>query len=169
MRASVTDIYDDAGEPDRLGHRVRRHHGTPPAEDERRAVEQLHSTVIEAVDEGIVVADASGIVVAANPAALRILAARRRDRDARLVDCITGPDGIVGADRRQFAATDHPVARALARNEAMHDVLIGLVDRRRRTLALAELPPAARHLGRGRRARCARSPTSPRSSTPNRS
>ncbi len=127
VRASVTEIYDDGGE--QTGWVIVCADTTErrKAEAERRAVEQLHSTVIEAVDEGIVVADASGIVAAANPAALRILPGDV-EIGMRLVDCITGPDGAIGADRRQFAANDHPVTRALTRNEAMHDVLIGLVD-----------------------------------------
>ena len=140
VRASVTHIYDDKGV--QTGSVVVCADTTERrrAEDERRAVEQLHSTVIEAVDEGIVVADAGGFVVAANPAARRILPLPV-DIGTRLLDCIAGPDGVVGADRRSFAAGAHPVARALARNEAMHDVLIGLVtDDTERWLSLSCRP-----------------------------
>jgi diguanylate cyclase (GGDEF)-like protein/PAS domain S-box-containing protein len=140
VRASVTQIYDDKGV--QTGSVVVCADTTERrrAEDERRAVEQLHSTVIEAVDEGIVVADASGFVVAANPAARRILPLPV-DIGTRLLDCITGPDGVVGADRRSFAAGAHPVGRALARSEAMHDVLIGLVtDETERWLSLSCRP-----------------------------
>ncbi|MDQ1447838.1 MAG: hypothetical protein QOC79_809, partial [Actinomycetota bacterium] len=126
VRASVTHIFDDGG--NRTGFVIVCADTTERrrAEDERRAVEQLHSTVIEAVDEGIVVADASGIIVAANPAARRILPLDA-EIGARLIDCIAGPDGTVGSDRRLLTPADHPVAHALARNEAMHDVLIGLL------------------------------------------
>ncbi len=140
VRASVTTILDDAG--DQTGFVVVCEDTTERrrAEDERRAVEQLHSTVIEAVDEGIVVADASGIVVAANPAAERILPLDV-EIGTGLIDCITGPDGVVGADRRLLSRRDHPVARALATNEAMHDVLIGLVtDDSERWLSLSCRP-----------------------------
>jgi diguanylate cyclase (GGDEF)-like protein/PAS domain S-box-containing protein len=126
VRASVTEIYDDAGE--QTGFVVVCADTTQRrrAEDARRAVEQLHTTVIEAVDEGIVVSDASGRIVDANPAARRILPLGL-ETGTRLVDCITGPDGIVGADRRPISAADHPIARALQHHESMHDVLIGLV------------------------------------------
>ena len=126
VRASVTHIFDEAG--NRTGFVVVCADTTERrrAEDERRAVEQLHSTVIEAVDEGIIVADCNGMIVDANPAASRILPLPVAV-GTRLIDCVTGPDGIVGHDRRPVAAADHPVARALARNLALHDVLIGLV------------------------------------------
>jgi diguanylate cyclase (GGDEF)-like protein/PAS domain S-box-containing protein len=127
VRASVTNIYDHAGA--QTGFVVVCADTTERrrAEDERRAVEQLHSTVIEAVDEGIVVADAGGVVVAANPAARRILSLEV-EVGARLIDCVTGPDGVVGADRRALSPSEHPVARALALNEALHDAVIGLVS-----------------------------------------
>ena len=77
VRASVTHIFDDKGV--QTGSVVVCADTTERrrAEDERRAVEQLHSTVIEAVDEGIVVADADGFVVAANPGGPPHPAARR--------------------------------------------------------------------------------------------
>ena len=140
VRASVTDIFDEGG--NRTGFVVVCADTTERrrAEDERRAVEQLHSTVIEAVDEGIVVADANGIIVDANPAARRILPLDA-EVGSRLIDCVAGPDGIVGADRRPISLADHPVARALARNEAMQDVLIGLVtDDTERWLSLSCRP-----------------------------
>ncbi len=144
VRASVTAIFDDVG--DQTGWVVVCADTTERrrAEEERRAVERLHSTVIEAVDEGIIVADAAGFVVDANPAAHRILLLDV-EPGTRLVDCIAGPDGIVGADRRTIAPADHPVARALADNETMHDVLIGLVtEDAERWLALSCRPlPAA--------------------------
>ena len=144
VRASVTAIFDDVG--DQTGWVVVCADTTERrrAEEERRAVEALHSTVIEAVDEGIIVADAAGVVVDANPAAHRILPLVI-EPGARLVDCIVGPDGLVGADRRPLATADHPVARALANNETMHDVLIGLViEDTERWLALSCRPlPAA--------------------------
>jgi diguanylate cyclase (GGDEF)-like protein/PAS domain S-box-containing protein len=126
VRASVTEIYDDVGV--QTGFVVVCADTTERrrAEDARRAAEQLHTTVIEAVDEGIVVADANGVIVDANPAAHRILPLGP-ELGTRLVDCIAGPDGIVGADRRPLAAADHPIARALQHHEALHDVLIGLV------------------------------------------
>jgi diguanylate cyclase (GGDEF)-like protein/PAS domain S-box-containing protein len=127
VRASVTHIHDETG----------RHTGSVivcadtterrRAEDERRAVEQLHSTVIEAVDEGIVVANAAGAVVAANPAAHRILPLGV-ETNRPLIDCITGVDGVVTADRRPVTRADHPVARALEFHEPIQDVLLGLVD-----------------------------------------
>ena len=140
VRASVTHMFDDAG--NQTGSVVVCADTTERrrAEDERRAVEQLHSTVIEAVDEGIVVADADGIVVAANPAAHRILPLDI-EIGAPLIDCIAGQDGMVGANRRPIPAGDHPVARALHRNESIHDVLIGLVsDDAERWLSLSCRP-----------------------------
>ena len=128
VRASVTHIIDDTGEPTGFVLMCADTTETRRAEDERRAVEQLHSTVIEAVDEGIVVADAQGIVVAANPAARRILPLDV-EVGTRLIDCITGPDGVIGADRQPLRHADHPVAHALAHNEALHDVVVGLVIR----------------------------------------
>lgn len=127
VRASVTHLFDDSGE--KTGFVVVCADTTERrrAEDERRAVEQLHRTVIEAVDEGIVVADASGVIVAANPAARRILPLGV-EIGTRLIDCVTGTHGVVGADRREIGRNDHPVARAVARNEALHDVLIGLLN-----------------------------------------
>ncbi len=126
VRASVTEIYDDVGE--QTGFVVVCADTTERrrAEDERRAVEQLHSTVIEAVDEGIIVADSRGVIVDANPAAHRILPLPV-EPGANLVSTICGPDGIVGADRRPLRPADHPIAGALQRNESLHDVLIGLV------------------------------------------
>jgi diguanylate cyclase (GGDEF)-like protein/PAS domain S-box-containing protein len=126
VRASVTHILDDGG--NRTGFVAVCADTTERrrAEEERRAVEQLHSTVIEAVDEGIIVADAQGIVVDANPAASRILPIAV-EIGSSLIDCVTGPDGIVGHDRRPLTLVDHPVARALAHKEAMQDGLIGLV------------------------------------------
>jgi diguanylate cyclase (GGDEF)-like protein/PAS domain S-box-containing protein len=144
VRASVTAIFDDVG--DQTGWVVVCADTTERrrAEEERRAVEELHSTVIAAVDEGIIVADAAGFVVDANPAAHRILPLGV-EPGTRLVDCICGPDGIVGADRRPLAPRDHPVAHALADSKTMHDVLIGLVtDDTERWLALSCRPlPAA--------------------------
>ncbi|HEV7526892.1 MAG TPA: EAL domain-containing protein [Acidimicrobiia bacterium] len=127
VRVSVTRMFDEAG--NETGFVVVCNDTTERrrAEEERRAVEQLHSTVIEAVDEGIVVADAAGVVVAANPAALRILPLSP-EIGTRLVDCIAGPDGAVAADRRPFAPGEHPVARAIVRYEPIRDVVIGLVD-----------------------------------------
>ncbi len=149
VRASVTNIFDDAG--NRTGFVAVCADTTERrrAEEERRAVEQLHSTVIEAVDEGIVVADASGKVVAANPAAHRILPLEIKV-GSRLVDCVTGLDGLVGADRRPVASGDHPIARALAQHEAIQDVLIGLVtDDEERWLSLScrPLPPTSAGTG----------------------
>jgi diguanylate cyclase (GGDEF)-like protein/PAS domain S-box-containing protein len=145
VRASVTHIFDEAG--NQTGFVVVCADTTERrrAEEQRRAVEQLHSTVIEAVDEGIIVADAQGVVVDANPAASRILPLAV-EIGAFLVDCVAGPDGIVGPDRRLIATADHPVARALARHEALQDVLIGLVaDDTERWLSLScrPLPSAA--------------------------
>ncbi len=145
VRASVTHIFDDGG--NQTGFVIVCADTTERrrAEDERRAVEQLHSTVIEAVDEGIIVADASGIIVAANPAARRILPLDA-EIGARLIDCIAGPDGTVGSDRRPLTPADHPVAHALARNEAMHDVLIGLVtndEERWLSLSCRSLPASS--------------------------
>ena len=145
VRASVTRIHDEAGI--QTGSVIVCADTTERrrAEDERRAVEQLHSTVIAAVDEGIVVADANGIVVDANPAAHRILALEM-EIGAPLVDCITGPDGVVDADRRILLRADHPVAAALARNERIQDVLIALVtgeEKRWLSLSCRPLPSAA--------------------------
>ena len=140
VRASVTHIHDDSGA--RRGAVVVCADTTDRrrAEEERRAVEQLHSTVIESVDEGIVVADTNGVIVAANPAARRILPLEVAV-GLPLVDCIAGPDGLVGADRRPLGPADHPVARALKLNEALHDVLLGLVDDdRERWLSLSCRP-----------------------------
>jgi diguanylate cyclase (GGDEF)-like protein/PAS domain S-box-containing protein len=140
VRASVTHICDEAG--NQTGFVVVCADTTERrrAEEERHAVEQLHSTVIEAVDEGIIVADAQGIVVDANPAASRILPLAV-EVGARLVDCVTGPDGIVGHDRRPLTAADHPIARARASHEPMQDVLIGLVtDEHERWLTLSCRP-----------------------------
>ena len=145
VRASVTEIYDDAG--DQTGFVVVCADTTERrrAEDARRAVEQLHSTVIEAVDEGIVVADADGVIVDANPAAHLILPLGL-ELGTRLVDAITGPDGIVGADRRPIARDNHPIGRALRKHEPVHDVLIGLViddDERWLSLSCQPLPEIA--------------------------
>ena len=140
VRASVTEIYNDAGE--QTGFVVVCADTTERrrAEEARHAVEQLHSTVIDAVDEGIIVVDADGAVVDANPAAHRILPLDL-EMGARLVDCIRGPDGIVGADRHRIAPADHPVERALRRGESLHDVLIGLViDDEDRWLSLSCRP-----------------------------
>ena len=150
VRASVTHIFDDSG--NQTGFVIVCADTTERrrAEDERLAVEQLHRTVIEAVDEGIVVADSNGIIVAANPAARRILPIDA-EIGTRLIDCIAGPDGCVGADRRLLAAGEHPVARALARSEEIHDALIGLVsDDAERWLSLSCRPlPATAGAGAG--------------------
>ena len=114
VRASVTHIFDDNG--DQTGFVVVCADTTERrrAEDERRAVEQLHSTVIEAVDEGIIVADASGIVVDANPAARRILPLAGRDRHPAASTASPDPTASSAPTAGRSRAADHPVARALA-------------------------------------------------------
>jgi diguanylate cyclase (GGDEF)-like protein/PAS domain S-box-containing protein len=127
VRASVTHIHDVTGR--RTGSVIVCADTTERrrAEDARRAVEQLHSTVIEAVDEGIVVANAAGVVVASNPAAHRILPLGVETGQS-LIECVSGADGVVTADRRPIRRAEHPVVRALEFREPIQDVLLGLVD-----------------------------------------
>jgi diguanylate cyclase (GGDEF)-like protein/PAS domain S-box-containing protein len=127
VRASVTLIHDVTGR--RTGSVIVCADTTERrrAEDARRAVEQLHSTVIEAVDEGIIVANAAGVIVAANPAAHRILPLGV-ETGRPLIDCVTGADGAVTADRRPLRRAEHPVVRALEFREPIQDVLLGLID-----------------------------------------
>ena len=127
VRASVTHIHDVTGR--RTGSVIVCADTTERrrAEDARRAVEQLHSTVIEAVDEGIIVANATGGVVAANPAAHRILPLGV-ETGRSLIECVTGADGVVTADRRPVRRAEHPVVRALEFQEPIQDVLVGLID-----------------------------------------
>ena len=150
VRASVTDIFDEGGNQTGFGRRVRRHHRTPArrgrtprgravAQHGHRSGRRGHRRRRRGRDRR-----------RRQPRRAPHPPARRSRSASRLIDCITGPDGVVGADRRPVV--DRRPSRRPRPGPQRGDARRAhrARDRRHGTLALAELPPAARDLGRGR-------------------
>ncbi len=92
------------------------------AVDAMRRSEERYRTVVDALAEGVVVQDATGTIVAANPAARAILGWKTRSGSVPA----RWPENVVREDGTPFAPRDHPAAWTLRTGRARRNVLMGL-------------------------------------------
>jgi PAS domain S-box-containing protein len=92
------------------------------AVDAMRRSEERYRTVVDALAEGVVVQDADGAIVAANPAARAILGWRTRSASLPA----RWPVDVIREDGTPFAPRDHPAAVTLRTGRAKRNVLMGL-------------------------------------------
>jgi PAS domain S-box-containing protein len=88
----------------------------------QRAEADRYRTVVDALAEGVVVQDADGAIVMANPAARAILGWGRRSASSRM----RWPAEAMREDGTPLALEDHPAAETLRTGQARRNALLGL-------------------------------------------
>ncbi len=112
-----------------------------------RQSEERYRTVVDALVEGVVVQDADGTVVAANPAARAILGWRAGSGSRP----VSWPSEAIHEDGTPVAPEDQPAAATLRTGRARRDVVLGLprASGERRWIALHSDPLPTEGGGRG--------------------
>ncbi|HLI73120.1 MAG TPA: EAL domain-containing protein [Acidimicrobiales bacterium] len=92
----------------------------------RAAIERRHAAAVAALEEGVIVIDRDGAVVAENDSAVRILGSRLRDGRGDAI--FTGGRAAQREGGAPFPPHELPLARALSAAEASTNVMIGVTD-----------------------------------------